>query len=319
MPRFRLTLPPTVPDLAARLQLLRAGDRFWSPAPLEVLQENHKPISAWLMCLGWFRWRDYPDGPARRFVRDLIYSCMPWPTARALQDCRPVLLRKGGPPPDLTGPTAAARQALARWGSSLPLKAVPDWTLTIAIQTVLHHGFSDEWRWVCQMPDFRLLPPVLGWQPDETEAQFRRRALRDFERILSECARELRHAYGAGLRKNSTRQETLVRHASWLARFLSGTPAYRMDPDYDEDAVLRAIHRFCSRIGLDLASVRLPVTRRPAQEGERCQAAGSLTLGDSLGTRTGKRGENPAKAGANSLRVNLRQIKPIRWTFKTLQ
>jgi hypothetical protein len=262
----RLTLPPRAADFAGRLELLRQADLVWSPPPLQALQENHKPISAWLTCLGWFRWRDYPDGPARRFVRDLLYSCMPWPTARDLQDCRPVLLRKGGPPPDLTGPTAAARQALARWGSSLPLKAAPDWTFTIAIQTVLHHGFSDEWRWVCQMPDFRLLPPVLGCQPGETGAQFRRRALRDFERILSEYVRDLRHAYGAGLRTNDTREVTLRRDAEWTARYLAGTPAYRMDEVYEEDAVLRAVHRFSQRIGLDLATARrLPAGRTPAQ------------------------------------------------------
>jgi hypothetical protein len=269
----RLTLPPRAADFAGRLELLRQADLVWSPPPLQALQENHKPISAWLMCLGWFRWRDYPDGPARRFVRDLLYSCMPWPTARDLQDCRLVLLRKGGPPPDLTGPTAAARQALARWGSRLPLKTAPDWMFTIAIQTVLHHGFSDEWRWVCQMPDFRLIPPVLGCQPGETEAQFRRRALRDFERILSEYVRDLRHAYGAGLRTNDTREVTLRRDAEWTARFLAGTAAYRMDPDYDEDAILRAVHRFAARIQLDLSAVRRPPAGRTPGHGRAANEA----------------------------------------------
>ena len=319
MLRRRLTLPPTVPDLAARLELLRAGDRFWSPAPLELLRQVRRPILAWLGAAGWFEWQQRPDGPLRRVVRALLYSHVPWPTSQTLAHPASALAFQGEPARDLGPATAACRQALARWASRLPLKTVPDWMFDIAIHTTLHYGFTNRWEWTFQMPDLRLLPPVLGWQPDETEAQFRRRALRDFESLLSEHIRNVRHAYGLGLRKNSTRQETLVRHASWLARFLSGTPAFRMDPDYDEDAVLRAIHRFCSRIGLDLASVRLPVTRRPAQEGERCQAAGSLTLGDSLGTRTGKRGENPAKAGANSSGVNLRQIKPIRWTFKTLQ
>jgi hypothetical protein len=254
----RLTLPPRAADFAGRLELLRQADLVWSPPPLQALQENHKPISAWLTCLGWFRWQDYPDGPARRFVRDLLYSCMPWPSVRDLEAPRPVMLRKGERPPDLTSPTGTARQALARWGSSLPLKAVPAWMFTIAIQTVLHHGFSDDWRWVCQMPDFRLIPPVLGCQSGETEAQFRRRALRDFERTLSEYVRDLRHAYGAGLRTNDTREVTLRRDAEWMARFLAGTAAYRMSEDFDEDAVLRAVHRFCDRIGLDLATMRRP-------------------------------------------------------------
>jgi len=96
----------------------------------------------------------------------------------------------------------------------------------IVIRTTLHFGFTDRWEWTYQLPDFRLLAPVAGWrQPDKTEGEFRRRALRDFESLLSEHIRNVRHAYGLGLRKNSTRQETLVRHASWLARFLSGTPA----------------------------------------------------------------------------------------------
>lgn len=217
-----------------------------------------------------------------------------------------MLVRREKPVPDLGPATAACRQALARWASRLPLKTVPDWMRDIVIHTTLHYGFTDRWEWTSQMPDLRLLPPVLGWQPDETEAQFRRRALRDFESLLSEHIRNVRHAYALGLRKNSTRQETLVRHASWLARFLSGTPAYRMDPDW-----------FCWRIGLDLASVRLAVTRTPAQGGGRCQASRTFHFGDFFGYQSGKVGENSEKAGVNPSRANLRQLKPMALIFRT--
>jgi hypothetical protein len=298
------------------LELLRAGDRYWQPAPLEVLRQVHQPILAWLGDLGWLEWQHHPEESWRRVLRAWLYSHQPWPTAQSLKEPTPVVLHKGEPSADLSSTTAACRQALDDWASHLPLRTVPEWLHMIAVHTTLEYAFRGLWVWTYVRPYSLLV--VAGWDMRESEDEFRRRARRDHDYLVSAHTRDVRHACGLGLRENSTREATLVRDACWTARYLIGTSGYRMDPHYYEAAVLRAIHRFCSRIGLDLASVRLPVTRRPAQEGQRCQAAGSLTLGDSLGATTRKWGENPAKAGANSSGVNLRQTKPIPVIFNIL-
>jgi hypothetical protein len=141
----------------------------------------------------------------------------------------------------------------------LPLVQVPEWVFDMAIASCLDYEFTGQRRWVIDVGRrFECLPNILGWQPRETEKQFIRRARREFEQGLRDYIRAFRFAHGLGLRRSDTRRETVVRHAEWTARFLAGTAAYRMSEDFDEDAVLRAVHRFCDRIGLDLATMRRP-------------------------------------------------------------
>jgi hypothetical protein len=141
----------------------------------------------------------------------------------------------------------------------LPLVQVPEWVFDMAIASCLDYEFTGQRRWVIDVGRrFECLPTVLGWQPRETEKQFIRRARREFEQQLRDYIRRFKCAHGLGLRRNTTREYTAIRDAEWTARYLAGTPAYRMSEDFDEDAVLKAIHRFCYRIGLDLATVRRP-------------------------------------------------------------
>jgi len=239
--------------------LLEQAERFWQPPPLEALKSAHLPVARWLESLGWFEWRTLEIPESREFARRMEYGCSQWPTWQQLTGQKPVhVLVKGWPPPSQEV-TCAARQALEAWGRMLPLVQVPEWTFDMAIAACLHYEFTGQRRWVLHVGRrFECLPTVLGWQPRETEKQFIRRARREFEQQLRDYIRRFKCAHGLGLRRNTTREYTAIRDAEWTARYLAGTPAYRMSEDFDEDAVLKAIHRFCDRIGLDLATVRRP-------------------------------------------------------------
>jgi hypothetical protein len=256
----RLRLPVRTPDYVARIALLEAADRHWSPPPLESLHQTaQRPLATWLESLGWLEWRTLEIPESREFARRMQYGCSEWPTWQQLTGQKPVhVFVKGWPPPS-QDVTCAARQALEAWGRMLPLVQVPEWVFDMAIASCLDYEFTGQRRWVIDVGRrFECLPNILGWQPRETEKQFIRRARREFEQGLRDYIRAFRFAHGLGLRRSDTRRETVVRHAEWTARFLAGTAAYRMSEDFDEDAVLRAVHRFCDRIGLDLATMRRP-------------------------------------------------------------
>ena len=257
--RFRrLRLPVRTPDYVGRIALLEAADRHWPPPPRESLHHvAQRPMAAWLASLGWFEWRTLEIPQSREFARRMQYGCGEWPSWQQLTGQKPVhVLVKGWPTPSQEV-TSAARQALEAWGRTLPLVQVPEWIFDMAIASCLDYEFTGQRRWVIHLGRrFECLPCVLGWQPGETEKQFIRRARREFEQGLRDYIRDFRFAHGLGLRRGRTRRETLIRHAEWTARFLAGTPAYWMDEVYEEDAVLRAVHRFCQRIRLDLSRVR---------------------------------------------------------------
>ena len=240
--------------------MLEQAERFWQPPPLEALKSAHLPVARWLEALGWLEWRTLELPDSREAARRLDYWCGSWPTWDELSGQRPPrILVKGRPESLLDGPAAGARAALEHWASRLPLVRVPSWILDIAIATVLHYEFRQEWRWICRLGrQFQCVGPIVGWSRAETKEQFIRRARREFEQQLRDYIRRFECAHGLGLRRNTTREYTAIRDAEWTARYLAGTPAYRMSEDFDEDAVLKAIHRFCDRIGLDLATVRRP-------------------------------------------------------------